>query len=945
MGARFFVSLNTLLTGVFFSFTIPKTPVILEIVCMKKTILPLFVLVTILSIFLFSAKATSAATHPSILLKGDTLAAAEKKKAANDPSWIDLKTACDKYAAATVEYPDGKAYGNSTLIGLGYQGDGYNEPIFDLGICYQLTKASDNAAAAKYAAKGIDILMKMSVPPGQAHAYNPLTDSGYGIRNFGVAMAIGYDWLGEAMSAAQKKQVYTSLNYWISEFERNGFGYNHPQGNYFAGYFAAKALTALATSGDNPQAENLWTSWKTKYDTVVQPYYEKWIKGGGWPEGWNYGALATQNMLWPIIAEYTANGIDLTKDSTHPFGFVNDQAYNLMHFAWPSLASLDDAGTVYEGDNPTPTNSALYTFEAFTLRLLKKPIAPVFQNYALATRAASGKAPLWQEFLLWDGAAPTVSYQNEPLSFSAVTQAAMRSSWKADAVWGSFTAGPYTNNPDSGEASFNQGSLTIVSGNTPFLVNPTGALNRNAVVGKDDPSYGDQIYDDRYGSKKRLLANIFYPGSGQLALSPDLSDLSKAPATRLVNFEDGGSYVTMQGTHLEAMYPKNTVTNWTRNIVYVRPNIFVVADSTSIPAARDQFQEFYVSSAPKEVTSVVAGAHQIRVTNSAGVVGTITTLLPEANKVNLSNVFNSNKVYRLEVRPGNSATTQNWLTTFEVGAGQTVQSKLEVTGTAGSSGVLLGGTKSTAVVFSGSSSNATLAYTVPAAQTEHIITNLNPNTSYAITVSGGKVTVASGAGFTASSAGVLHFFTDKGVIAGAPTTSPAPAPQNPAPAPTPTATPGQNVALRPVYYLYNRTYGLDFYTVSAPERAALLKNSAVWQDKGIVFKVPVAGKCTNPEIAVVRRLALKNGRGFRYVTGDYEIDSLSEGVYKGQFNNNGTVFCGTVLAPSADTVSVYRMDRVNGWNTRFTTSLTEYNRLIHSGSWAGKGIVFFAQKP
>lgn len=918
----------------------------LDIYSMKKFFTAFALLAAVLGIGTIPRSVIAATTNPRILLNGEILTAAEKKKTANDSAWVNLKAACDTYATASVEYPDGKAYGDSKLIGLGYQGDGYNEPIFDLGICYQLTKTSDAAAAQKYVTKGIDMLMKISVPAGQAHAYNPLTDSGYGIRNFGVDMAIGYDWFGEAMTAAQKKQVYTSLNYWISEFERKGFGYEHPQGNYFAGYFAAKALTALATSGDNPEAANMWTSWKNKYDTVVQPYYQTWMKGGGWPEGWNYGALATQNMLWPVIAAYTANGVDLTQDTTRPFGFVNDQADNLMHFAWPSLKSLDDAGTVYEGDNPTPTNSALYTFEAFTLRLFKKPTASRFQRYAAATRAVSGPAPLWQEFLLWDSSASSVSYQSEPLSFAGVTQAAMRSSWNTDAVWGSFTAGPYVNYPGSGEASFNQGSLVIVQGNTPFLVNPTGALNRNAVAGKDDPSYGDQIYDDRYGSKKRLLANIFYPGSGQLALSPDLNDLSQAPATRLVNFEDGGSYVAMQGARLEAMYPKNTATNWTRSIVYMRPNIFVIADTTSIPAAHDQFQQFYVAATPKEITSIVAGAHQIRVTNGSGVVGTVTTLLPEMNKVALTNVFSSNKVYRLEVRPGNAGTSQNWLTTFEVGAGQTQQSKLVITGTPGSSGVLLKGVKNTAVVVSGSSTNATLAYAVPAAQTEHIITNLNPNASYAITVSGEVVTVTNGSGFVASGVGVLHFFTQGAAVTTAPNTPPAPtSPPSTDPVPTTPVDVGQVAATRPVYYLYNRIYGLDFYTVNTQERSVLLKNSSVWLDKGIVFKVPVAGKCTNPEIAVVRRLALKNGRGFRYVTGDYEIEALSQGAYRGQYNNNGTVFCGTVLAPSADTVSVYRLDRVRGWNTRFTTSLSEYNRLIHSGSWVGKGIVFFAQKP
>ncbi len=910
---------------------------------MKKSIFYVLITTITVSTFLFSQKVQGASVaSPRILLNGETLVMAEKKMAANDATWTALKAACDRYAAATVEYPDGKAYGDSKLIGQGYQGDGYVEPIFNLGICYQLTKNSDSPAAQKYATKGIDILMKMSVPPGKAHAYNPLTDSGYGIRNFGVGMAIGYDWFAEAMTEAQKKQVYTSLNHWIAEFERKGFGYEHPQGNYFAGYFAAKALTALATDGDNPEAAKIWTSWKTKYETVVQPYYQTWMKGGGWPEGWNYGALATQNMLWPVVAAYTAEGIDLTRDQARPFGLVQDQAYNLMHFAWPSLKSLDDAGTVYEGDNPTPTNSALYTFEAFALRLLKKPVAPIFQKYAEATRAASGKAPLWQEFLLWDSAAPSVAYQTEPTSFVGVTQAAMRSSWNTDAIWASFTAGPYINYPGSGEASFNQGSLAIVQANTPFLVNPTGALNRNVVPGKDDPSYGDQIYDDGYGGKKRILANIFYPGAGQLALSPDLNDLTKAPATRLANFEDGGSYVAVEGKNLEAMYPKATLTSWTRRLVYVRPNIFVLSDSTNIPAAKDQFHAWYLAATPKEITSAVAGARQVRVTNSMGVVGTVTTLLPASNKVGLVNVFDSNKVYRLEVRPGTAATAQTWLTTFEVGASQVQQSMLAVTGAAGSSGVLLGGAKNTAVVFSGSSNNATLGYTVLMAQTEHIITGLVPSGSYAITAVNGKINIAAGSGFTASGAGVLHFFTENATVTASAGVSPAPSTP---PTPAPPASGGQPAATRPVYYLYNRVYGLDFYTVNAAERLALLKNSAVWQDKGIVFRVPTAGRCTNPEIAVVRRLALKNGRGFRYITADYELEGLNGSAFSGQFNNNGTVFCGTVLAPSANTVSVYRMDRSSGWNTRFTTSLTEYNRLIHSGSWVGKGIVFFAQKP
>ena len=93
-----------------------------------------------------------------------------------------------------------------------------------------------------------------------------------------------------ATSGKATKGIYTSLNTWVAAFDSGGFGNSHPMGNYFAGYYAAKALAALATDGDNPLAAAQWADWFNRmHSQMVQPYYSVWMAGGGWPEGREYG--------------------------------------------------------------------------------------------------------------------------------------------------------------------------------------------------------------------------------------------------------------------------------------------------------------------------------------------------------------------------------------------------------------------------------------------------------------------------------------------------------------------------------------------------------------------------------------------------------------------------------------------------------------------------------
>src|SRR5262249_11827117 len=148
------------------------------------------------------------------------------------------------------------------------------------GLCYQALKASDPTTAARYGAKAADIAVKISTPTTDNRAEDPCTDDGYVIRFYGVGMGILYDWAYDQLTAPQRTQVYTTANNWLGIWDANGtcpktpdgspaFAYENPLGNYFAGYFHAKTVIALATAGDNPAAPAQWTNWQTvQYNTA-----------------------------------------------------------------------------------------------------------------------------------------------------------------------------------------------------------------------------------------------------------------------------------------------------------------------------------------------------------------------------------------------------------------------------------------------------------------------------------------------------------------------------------------------------------------------------------------------------------------------------------------------------------------------------------------------------
>ena len=112
-------------------------------------------------------------------------------------------------------------------------------------------------------------------------------DQVYGIRNYGYAAALGFDWLYDALSSDLRSRVLTHINRYITTYQTEGFSHDHPADNYFCGYYVTKAFAALATEGrGNTNASADWSDFLDRvHGQIVQPYYAANLSGGGWPEG------------------------------------------------------------------------------------------------------------------------------------------------------------------------------------------------------------------------------------------------------------------------------------------------------------------------------------------------------------------------------------------------------------------------------------------------------------------------------------------------------------------------------------------------------------------------------------------------------------------------------------------------------------------------------------
>lgn len=744
------------------------------------------------------------AAHPRMLLDAATLARMRADVAAGTPAWNALKATCDAYVGGTVNYPTQNQYPNKPNVGSGYQGEEYTPVLFAEAMCYQVLKGSNPSAAQTYGNIAVDVLMKMSTPYSTAsgnQGWNPCYDDGYGIRNYGVGFGLGYDWVYDLLTPAQRSQIYTTANAWITAWEQPGgcadFVFVHPMSNYYAGYFHAKAAIAIGTYGDNPSAPAEWNDWYgNQYAQRVQPYYARHLGGGGWLEGYaNYAPPAIRNMSLPMREVKTATGVDLVHASA-PFPYPLDSAVYAMHFTWPSRAYFDDRDTNHANGTAVPpvgtTQFGMFQQLLGALTYWGSPYTAVFNQYTTEVNTATNgynPSPAWLIFLDDVHNVPTEPVNALPLSYlaSGIGMVAARSDWTTSASWMSFRAGPHIENPQQGEEGFDQGSLALARGNTPLLVNTFGWMVHEPNGASDENLLFADLFNDFDGTiyhGNRQIYNIFY--TRQMSGSTVLNRYGQMPytqeaqnvSTKISAYEDRDGYVYVQATGLADMYRAfpggPAVSGWTRQVVYLRPNRFIVYDRTvSGGSGYDQFMAWHFPAAPA-AASAAAGENRIDVTYNGTYAGAMTTVLPASaalTTIPLYPTSNPVKVWQVQVRPPNTAVAQQWLTVFDMSASSSsVATVTPVTVNQGSVvGITLSSAAGTDVVLQSSATaglpvGTPISYVAPAQHAHHVITELAPNTAYSVvaTANGANVTVAVSAGgtFNSSANGVLDFYVD-----------------------------------------------------------------------------------------------------------------------------------------------------------------------------------------
>lgn len=773
-----------------------------------------------------------------LILSDTTLARLKARASAGDAAWSALKQKCDGYATGTMYAPNGSAYPDFPNVGQGYQGEEYVPAIRALGLCYRTT--SDSVAKDRYGAAGGRLLDAMSTPQSSG-GQNPATDSGYGIRNYVVGMAFGFDWLYPALSATTKSQVVTSINAWIDWYDQSGFIKNDPIGNYFSGYFLAKTTAALATDGDNPKAATYWSDVTTRmWGTLVKPAFTSKMAGGGWPEGWGYGKKAVLSMAEALWAAKTAVGLDWWKD----LPLARDEANYARHFAWPSLKHVDDQGTIRAGTNIRPSTE-LFTGLATMLEAMGDSTAASTRSFATDVIATAGddRAP-WAQFLYGDPSATASSYKSAGLSHFAAgpSHVAMRSSWDKTAVWGAFSGGPYINAADSGEQLFGAGGLSVVVGDQPLLINPTGWLPQNAGTAGED-----MVYDDGYGKRQRRLYNTFFVDDSSNTYNPGQNSAGPSNSKAHVERYDAqASFVHARGVGLGDQYgtgSNHPVSQFTRDLVYVRPGSFVIFDRTTVAqGSADQWLSFHTPVAARSASTSDASQRRYDVVVGSSQVGSIRSLLPKNASVSATSLPAS--ASRLEVHAPVRAAAQQWLTVVTAGATTGEQVRLSAADGNVAAGNLVGvelqAPQNQVVLFSAdqaaTASVTSADYTVSAAAANHVIVDVEPSSGgYSVTAtpSGGKmrIRVTQGGSLLASSAKSLSFSVSASgsVSATAPVnpTTPGsdPAPSTPTPS-TPSSGASKTLTL---------TQGVNGYTGVTDASIASLGASA-GNPVGTVYK-------------------------------------------------------------------------------------------------------------
>jgi hypothetical protein len=485
----------------------------------------------------------SAGTH-RLLLDARSLARLKDSAKKQTPAFRNVVARADEVTAAPVE--------------SGYQGFEWADAVANASLAWHATGDERyRSSAIRYLRALLDDRFVIGDKKGGRDVVTH--DSGYGIRTFGAYAALGYDWLRNSaeMDAALRALVIERLDQWLGWYENQGYLRDRPTANYYWGYLTTLAFAGLAASGESPTADGWLRRARDELSTKILPSFREELRGGGWPEGGQYGDYTTAEIA--LVAEAFRTGANIDVASKLPW--LEQMVTAQVHALLPDERSVYDGGTW--GEHPARPSG-------LGLAALSIALEGVNDGRAAEARWMTAHAlpPLRRE-RAWIGllADRPGGFEKNPrndartsLHVAGMGLTFARSDWSKAAVWASFQAGPRLAE-DHQDAD--QGHFELVRGSDHLLVDGGGSEGSATI------NHNTLLVDD---------------GGRHLNYAPNQGVWGHK--VRTVRFGDDGHVAVAVGEIGEAYAPscvregctKRAVERLTRTFVFVRPSVLVVHD-------------------------------------------------------------------------------------------------------------------------------------------------------------------------------------------------------------------------------------------------------------------------------------------------------------------------------------------------------------------------------
>lgn len=474
---------------------------------------------------------------------------------------------------------------------------------------------------ARYAAKAIALVDKQVDDAEKAYAKGAqpevANDSYLHVGELIGDLAQVYDWCFGLVSSAQRARWTAYANQVIYNVWNNtkavwggrpmpwtGWGADDPGNNYYYSFTRATMLWGLASKDENPSAAAWLDKFRERIVGRLIPAFTRDVPDGGSREGTGYGvSLRSLFEIYAIWQWSTGERLaDLTPHTRATIATVLHQV--LPGGRWKAPV----------GDQSRDSTVALFDYDRHELDALVAlyPAAPESASAAAMLAGSSvpamGNSFMKLEDFVFPAPAPAEHVELPLVRYAkGIGEIYARTSWKDDATWFWFKAGPLTQS----HAHEDQGSLMMWCGGPlvwdPVIwsrggvrqsTSPVGTTAAHSLVRIDGPD-GKPIPQRDHPAAGKVLA--LHVGPGYVFTAADLT----------------------------AAYGGNSaVTLVRRQILWLQPGVVLVHDRVNSAANTTQIQQWVVPTEPViagAIANVTANGHTLRVTRVAPSSGTWTT--------------------------------------------------------------------------------------------------------------------------------------------------------------------------------------------------------------------------------------------------------------------------------------------------------------------------------